>query len=215
MSSVRDYSETYVKRATEKANAVLLCRILFFGCFFVAIFIANTLWKNEAAWIGYLHETMVMNLPNQVDNGLNNLGIVLKQRLPMWIFLVFLGRNIWGIVVAQVHGAWQGFILGFLMSSLIIRYGLYGSLFFVLLGCPQFLVYVFAYVFLYKMNFACWNRKRRARIYGETLPENGGSGVKQILIYIMLTLLFLAGIVLESYVNVIFLSKMVGLMKIF
>ena len=215
MGSVQDYEGIYLNKTTGKVTAAVLSRLLFFGCFFASIFMANTIWKSEAAWLGYMHETLVNNLPQQIASGMDVIGTIALQRLWMWLFLLFFGRTIPGMVGAQTYVAWQGFLLGFLMSGMIIRYGFYGIVVFALMGCPQLMVYIPAYMLLYKINHVGWNRKKASQIYGENGFERGVSQKHPVAGYFLATMLFLTGILLECYVNVMFLTKMAELMKIF
>ena len=230
MSPVQNFEETYVENTTGKVTVIWLCRILFFGCFFVAIFVANTIWKNEASWLGYVHETIVTGglakldsenlfsaklLSEALESGIALLQTILLQRLPVWLFLLVFGRSLCGIIGGQIYGACQGFFLGFLLSAMIIRYGFYGVVIFGMMGCPQMIAYIFAYVLLYRKNYLLWKRKKQSEKYGEIQPKGCSVSGTDIVGYTLLTVLFGVGIFLESYVNVIFLTKMMDVMKLF
>lgn len=207
MKSSYNSESTYMKKTAGKISVLWLCRILFFSCFFVGIFIANTIWKNEAAWIGYLHENMLMQIQEVSAQGGNNFGYVLVSRLPIWICLILFGRNLFGILLAEGFASWQGFAIGFSFAALMIRYGMQGSILFLITITPQGFVYGFSFCLLYHMICKLYRQKRIGYLLGEGMEHYMVQSRSYIGVCIILTILYFAGIFLESYVNVPLLAK--------
>ena len=207
MSSEYRRDEVYMIKTTRKISALLICRILFFGCFFLAMILANTLWKNEAAWIGYVHETCFIDINQALRDGSENLLDVALLRLPFWIIIILLGRKGIGIIGADIFGAWQGFALGFLLSAFLIRYGAKGIAAFFCTSFPQILFYFTAYFFLYQVIFNL-HQKKQSQTYEEGDVSKRSSVARAYFgICILLSLVFVVGIFIESYVNYFFLLK--------
>lgn len=204
----REYS--YMKKTTVKISALMLCRILFFSCFFVGIFIANTLWKNEAAWIGYLHENMLMQISELSNQSSNNFGYVVISRLPIWICLILFGKSMFGILLAEGFASWQGFSIGFSFAALMMRYGIPGSAWFLISIFPHGLVYVLTFCLLYHMICKLYRQKRISYLLGSGMEQYMVQSRSYVMVCIVLTALYLVGIFLESYVNVLLLTKMVA-----
>ncbi len=209
MRTVENYDRNM--KTTKRITAFSVCRILFFGCFFCAIFIANTIWKNEASWIAYMHQSMFHDNKLIFDGGVDCLIKVLGARLPVWGCLIIFGRTWWGIISAQVWAGWQGFLYGIIFSSFLIRYGVYGIFVFACMSLPQLPVYVVAYILLYRKNMSERSGDFRARIYTSIYGREQLHTKKEIGFYFLLSTLFMTGVWLESYVNVIVLTKMVDL----
>lgn len=199
---------TYMKKATVKISALALSRILFFSCFFVAIFAANTIWKNEAAWIGYLHENTLMQFSSEMKLGDNQLGYVLVNRLPIWLCLLLFGRSLFGMLMAEGFAAWQGFAIGFSLAAFMIRYGITGMILFLLTITPQAFVYILSFCLLYRMICKLYRQKRIQFLMGEGMTEYKTKNHHYIGACLVLSILYVAGILMESYVNVTLIDKM-------
>lgn len=208
MKSSYNREYTHMKKTAVKITALMLCRFLFFSCFFVGIFIANTLWKNEAAWIGYLHENMMMQLSELYVQGGSNFGYVVVSRLPIWICLILFGKSLFGILLAEGFASWQGFSIGFTFAALMIRYGMRGSVLFLITIFPQGLVYGLSFCLLYHMICKLYRQKRIGYLLGEGMTPYMVQSRSYIGVCIVLTILYLNGIFLESYVNIPLFTKM-------
>ena len=190
MKLLNQYRENIFSKTTEKRNSVIICRILFFGCFFVAVILANTVWENEAAWVGYMHQNLLRDTFVGIER-YGNCWNILFHRLPVWICLIVLGQSKMGILVANVYAGWEGMLLGLAMSVMVMQYGLLGIVIIFLLIFPQWFAYVTSYVFIYQFIFRIWTKRN----------------------YFVVISTFFTGIFLESYVNVIFLSKILEIVK--
>lgn len=207
MNSVNNSEDIYMIKTTGKISVLWICRILFFGCFFLAIFLANTIWQNEAAWIGYLHENRFLNLPAEIAEGRENLEYVILTRLPFWVGMVLFGRKLIGLIMAQIYTAWQGFMLGFILAAFMIRYGMMGAIVFFCMCFPQIIFYIIAYMILYHVIFKLYRKKHAAKILGEEQEQKGQTARAYVMLCILLTIVFAIGIFFESYVNYFFLRK--------
>lgn len=215
MNTVSNHEDVYKIKTTRKISALGICRFLFFGCFFLAIFIANTVWQNEAAWIGYLHESCFLELPETLSDGSGNLMIVILSRFPFWISIVLFGPTLAGVMIAQIYSTWQGFALGFLLASFLMRYGVVGVAVFGCMCFPQILLYLIAYVILYHIVFRLHQKRRMTGDMHEE-PELAGQRRRAyVMLCILLTTVFVTGMVLESYVNYFFLSQIPNLFSAF
>lgn len=216
LAEMNKYNKKYKneKRTTRKVSAETMCRILFFGCFFISIFVANTLWKNEAAWTGYVFEAMITGIKIPASFAMENVFVAIKYRVPVWIVLVLFGRLTIGIIGAISYAGIEGYLYGFVLSSFILRFGVYGIIVFVAMIIPHIVFYVLSYVVLYRINFCIWRYGRGKFITEEqrfyyNLPQRKAKSMCGSMV-----LLFM-GIITESYVNVIFLIKILEFLKNF
>lgn len=215
MRSVSNSNYNNLSKTTGKISALWICRILFFGCFFVAIFVANTIWKNEAAWMGYLHENSVLSWIDTNVQDVNNIIYILLCRLPIWLAILIFGRILFGVVLAAVYAGWQGFVIGFVLSAFIMRYGVMGILIFIFSSCPQILLYVLAYWLLYRMICKLYREKRRIMYLGESGVVESKVSTGYVGACFVLSTIFLTGVFLESYVNVLLLEKIARIVAMF
>ncbi len=197
MKSVLNVKNNQEYKTTGKISASVLCRILFFGCFFVGIFIANTIWKNEASWIGYIHENSMLDVSWTSETKNINLMFVLISRLPIWLALMLFGKKLLGILLAMVYASWQGFAIGFILSAFIIRYGILGLAVYILHWLPHGVLYLISFWLMYRM--ICKGYQQITTIYMGAC--------------FILSVMFLVGIFLESYVNEFFLEKIVWIIS--
>ncbi|MBQ8662861.1 MAG: stage II sporulation protein M [Eubacterium sp.] len=175
---------------------------------------ANTVWKNEASWIGYLHESSFISGTPDLESGGDNLFAVIISRMPMWILLIVFGRTGFGLLVGQGFVAWQGFSLGFILSSFLIRYGILGIVVFFMTCLPQMVLYGVAYGILLFLLCKLHRQKKQAMILGEYYDELSRKQNRYIGVCFVLTTLFCVGIFLESYVNVWLLEKIPRIISI-
>lgn len=190
MKSFNQYREKEVNKTAEKQSAIIVCRILFFGCFFMAVLMANTIWENEAVWVGYMYHHLIDDAFVRGE-GYGNFFYILVHRLPIWLFLFVVGQCRMGRFLANIFAGWEGMLIGLALAVLIMRYGLVGIIILFLIIFPQWAAYVISYISIYQYIF----RMKEKRNYFVVIST------------------FLTGIFLESYVNVIFLSKMLDLVE--
>jgi stage II sporulation protein M len=85
---------------------------------------------------------------------------------------------------------WQVFSVGFLLASAIASYGFKGIILVITATFPHYLIYIPVYILCFFLAKTTYKRKRGERKYPIYL-----------LLATALTLLYLLGIFLESYVN--------------
>lgn len=196
---------TYFRKRTGTHVILVVYRCLFFGSFFAAILAANTGWKSEAAWIGFLNENSFLSANIFGQEVMERLFYLLQQRLPCWLLLVSFSQTLPGFFYAGAFAGWQGFSFGFVFSSVLARYGIRGMSVFFVMCFPQWLFYLLSICGVYHLML---QYRGKVRSYTE---GNGSSKAKKRTIYILLCILFsgiyVTGIFLESYVNPYFLNK--------
>ena len=80
-------------RQPGKVTMLQKCMLLFLGCFFFGVFLANFSLHDEALWIGFLHENQVRQFAGaeDVEHAEALLKTILLQRgLPWMILLIAL-----------------------------------------------------------------------------------------------------------------------------
>lgn len=210
MENYQNESYTYIRKYPRRISPGLIYKVLFFGCFFVMILLANRGWESEASWIGYLSENSFLQQFSGTGAGENTLS-VLKQRIPYWLIFVIFSQTVPGLIYGGFFAAWQGVSIGFVFSAMIARYGLRGILVFGGMCFPQILIYFVSYFLLYRMMLLYRKRKVERK-----MERNEPMSPKQKGIYIVcciiLTAVFTAGMLTESYVNPFFLEKIVRIL---
>lgn len=135
---------------------------------------------------------------------------VLRQRMKLFLFLGLVSTTCFGVVAAYVCIAWQGLLIGMLITAAVIRFGIRGILL-VLAGIfPQQLLLIPAAVmmlgwcyqnccFLYYPSKCAWpvyrNRKKQY--------------LHQAAVLLWIGAVVLIGCILECYVNPILVSDIV------
>lgn len=205
MENIRSETITYIQKRKHRITEKTICRILFFGCFFSAILLANLGWKNEASWIGYLNENSFIQYLAGPDGQDGGTAAVLWQRLPYWILLICFSQTLPGLFYALFFAGWQGLSTGFIFSALIARYGLRGFPVFACMCFPQMPIYLMAWILAYRLMFG-W---RREKMLHKAAGGNAWS-VKQRVLYIVfcmvLSVIFITGVFCECRINPFFLG---------
>lgn len=210
MENYQNESYTYIRKYSRRISPGLIYKILFFGSFFIMILLANGGWKSEASWIGYLSESSFLQQFSGTGAGENTMSI-LKQRIPYWFVFVVFSQTVPGLIYAGFFAAWQGLSIGFVFSAMIARYGMRGILVFGGMCFPQILVYFVSYFLLYRIMLLYRKRKKERRMEIDQPMSPKQKGI-YIVFCIILTAVFAAGILAESYVNPYFLEKIVRIL---
>ena len=189
--------------------------VFLFG-FFVGVFLIN-LWKETLIVdTGFLDEEMLYQMKYaQIDSD-SFFGYVLKQRLLLFVCLAIGATTYLGITMTYGALLWFGFAGGIFMASAAVRYGFKGVLLLVGVFMPHYIIYIPTFWMLLNWcYYICCTMYFPAKVFGEKarqykdkktfLISNGGR-------VILLLLVVIIGIWVESYVNPIFLTK---LLKIF
>ena len=210
MESYQHDVYTYVQKYPSKISAALIYRLLFFGCFFAAILLANIGWKSEASWIGYLNENSFIQQMAGTGQMESHIALILKQRLPYWLILVCFSQTVPGLIYAGVFAGWQGISFGFIFSAMLARYGIRGIAVFAGMCFPQFLIYLVSFILMYRLMLMYRRGKQ------EQIGRGGSMTVQKKVVYlvfcVILSAVFLCGIFAENYVNPYILNQIVKIL---
>lgn len=180
-----------------------ICMVIFLGCFFFGVFMANLWLRDENLWMGFVFETQVKNLANSGQNWQEIMWQVLPVRMIPWVLLLVIWNFSWGKLFFDFWVGWLGLSGGFVFASCLCRYGFSGIFYMLLSGFPQILLYLVAYVLLVLLWDARrnmhWNRRNQ-------IPGGVGTGShRETVIFLLLVLLdsgiYVLGIWLECSVN--------------
>lgn len=185
--------------------------VFLFG-FFIGVFLMN-LWKNILiTGTGFLDEEMLYQMKyTQIDVN-NFFYYVLQKRLALFAGLAVLATTYLGLVTTYGAFWWFGFAGGMFMAAAAIRYGIKGILLLAAALLPQYFLYVPAFWLLLNWCYRiCCTMYFPAKIYSE--PEKQFRSKKAFFIthglqLLILLLVVIIGICLESYVNPIFITKL-------
>ncbi len=190
--------EKQLRKKNRPDRWITLYRCLFFISFFLAILIANTGWRSEASWVGFLSESSLLSFQRTASSvDVSFLNILLRQRALRWCILVLFSRTLPGMWYGGAFVAWQGFSLSFFFVSVLTRYGIRGMSVFFCICFPQWLIYL-AVVFG-MLRLMVWYRDWQA-IHGN---EKRG---RYILFCILLSGGYAVGIACEYFINPMFLD---------
>ena len=187
------------------------CMLLFLGCFFLGVFLANFLLHDEALWIGFLHENQVRQFTGAGDMEQADVlqkTILLQRGLP-WMIVTITCFFQFGRAVCAVWFGWLGLSGGFVFAALLGRYGFSGIWQMGILGFPQVAVYAVAYIFLLFLMEA--EKRIRQEQRNARLLQNKPDHKAQVLLSVLFLLdsgIYGAGIWLEYWVNPWILSNM-------
>lgn len=180
------------------------------GAFVAGILMANLMGREAVSNAGILNDYFVEKFQYTEVSGENLFFYIIGERVPLVLLLLALTLTTLGMVGGILTLGWQGFSVGFMLSTAIAKYGVKGML--LVLGglFPQYLFYFPVYIlYCYLANYLrqrvnkdrIGNGSDRGYILGAWLVAAAG-----------LLILFLMGIFLESYVNPVILKK---ILKIF
>ena len=162
--------------------------LLFLGCFFLGVFLANFSLHDEALWIGFLHENQVRQFAGaeDVEHAEALLKTILLQRGLPWMILLIALCFRFGCAVCAIWFGWLGLSGGFVFAALLGRYGFSGIGQMGILGFPQVAAYAAAYIFLLVLM------KNKPDLKAQALL---------IVLFLLDTGIYGAGIWLEYWVN--------------
>lgn len=187
-------------------------KIIVIFSFAAGILLANLMGREKTAGIGILNDYFMEQFKYGSINREDLFFYIIGERLPMVLLLLLLAFSSLGIALGAMNLAWQGFSVGFMLSAAAAKYGAGGIL--LILGgmFPQYIFYIVVYIAVFGLAI-CLHRRLQNIIHTGTISR------QQIRIYgigalagVVLLLLFVTGIFLESYLNPIFLKK---ILKIF
>lgn len=210
MESYQNDVYTYAEKYPVKISAAWIYRLLFFGCFFAAILLANIGWKSEASWIGYLNENSFIQQAGTGGQMEGHIALILKQRLPYWLILVCFSQTVPGLIYAGAFAGWQGVSFGFIFSAMLARYGIRGIAVFAGMCFPQFLFYFVSFILMYRLMLTYRRGKSGQISRGSSMTVQ--KKVVYIVFCIILSAVFLSGVFAENYVNPYILNQIVKIL---
>lgn len=175
------------------------------GAFMAGILVANLMGREAVSNAGILNDYFVEKFQYTEINGQNLFFYIIGERVPMLLLLLLLTLTSLGIAGGILMLDWQGFSVGFMLSTAIAKYGMKGIL--LVLGSlfPQYVFYFPVYI-LY-CYFAVYLRRRMNK-------DRAGNGSDRRYIYgawliaaMGILAIFITGIFLESYINPTILKK--------
>lgn len=176
-----------------------------FGGFGVGILAANTFAKKIIMDIGLFGDYFFMQIQNtKIDTGAM-FGYVFEKRMLFCLVLVILGVTSIGAVACYLLAGWLGVSTGMLFSAAVIQRGMSGLGICILGLLPQYLFYVPAVVML--MLKTCQLSGRLYRNEAGYYQDKRREITAYFLVLIVVVVLFFSGVLLESFVNPIFLQK--------
>ena len=180
------------------------------GAFVAGIFMANIMGREAVSNAGILNDYFVEKFQYTEINGDNLFFYIFGERVPLLLLLLLLAFTAFGIIGGILMIGWQGFSIGFMLSSAIAKYGMKGIL--LVLGglFPQYLFYLPVYLLYCYLTVYL-----RQRLYmdgrGQIL-DRGYIFAAGLLAGAGLLFLFAAGIFLESYINPAILKQILKIM---
>ena len=189
--------------------------VFLFG-FFIGVLLIN-LWTDVFIGnTGFLDEELLYQMKYaRIDND-KFFDYVLKQRLLLFIGLAVGATTYLGLVMTYGALLWFGMAGGIFVAAAAVRYGFKGILLLAGIFLPQYIIYIPVFgALLNWCYYICCTMYFPARIYGgvdmqyRSKKTYVAANIGRVLV---LFLVVIIGIWLESYVNPIFLAK---LLKIF
>ena len=185
-----------------------LVKAALLGAFIAGIFMANIMGREAVSNAGILNDYFIEKFQYTNINGENLFFYIIGERLPMLLLLCLLAFSSLGIIGGILALGWQGFSVGFMLSTAIAKYGVKGIL--LVLGglFPQYLFY--CPVFFLYCCLTAYLRQRMYRESSEALANRGHIYGVGLLGALGLVAVFVTGIFLESYINPFILKKILN-----
>ena len=183
-----------------------IAKVFLLGAFVAGIFMANLMGREAVADAGILNDYFVEKFRYTDVNTEHLFFYILEERLPLVALMLFLMSSSLGLALGMLVLGWQGFSIGFMLSSGIAKYGVKGIL--LVFGglFPQYLCYLFVYG-----GYFCLTVFLRRRSQGEYFLEKRYAYGMGMLASALLLAIFVTGIFLESYVNPVILKNILKL----
>lgn len=182
--------------------------------FAIGVAITNIFAKSILLQEGYFSTYSLERLQYvQIDSNKLFLGI-LQNRFQIVVLIFIMATTIIGVISAYLFAGWYGFSMGVMIAVLISRFGLKGSILFAACILPQFIFYVPAFNCLLKecrdISYTLFFPQKISAYYGYNTIH-----VSQRISRILMSLgVVIIGILLESYVNPLLVTKIVIILKI-
>lgn len=181
-----------------------------FASFVAGIFAANLMGREAVSNAGVLNDYFIEKFQYAQVNGENLLFYIMRERLPLLLLLFLLLFTSFGVLGGVFALGWQGFSVGFMLSTGIAKYGVKGMV--LVLGglFPQYLFYFPVYL-LYCSLAVSLRQQLRGEGNGASPDRKVLYGMGLLALAILLAM-FAAGIFLESYINPVVLKNILKIM---
>ncbi len=177
---------------------IMMMKIFLLVSFVAGIFTANLMGREAVSNAGVLNDYFIEKFQYAQVDGQNLFFYIVGERLPLLLLLFVLSFTSFGIIGGILVLSWQGFSVGFMLSTGIAKYGIKGIV--LVLGglFPQYFFYLAVYVcYCYAAVFLRQRLSKEGKEIRERKLAYGMGGIS----FAVLLLAFAAGIFLESYVN--------------
>lgn len=162
------------------------------------VVLSNLCFQDYIQTAGTVGSAFMKRYPTVSINQIELLWYLLRVRLGIVIVLLFIGSRAWGAVAALCYCVWIGFSGGTVMAMAVITGGIRELLYVLAMQLPQALVYLPAWCLLYWMII-----RRNDRASGAGMPI-----ARYRIFAVIVTGLFLAGVLLETYVNPMLIGRL-------
>lgn len=178
------------------------------GVIFINLWIQ---WKGES--ISIASRDTISQLEHLIIDRELLFSYILKTRMKMIGIMILLSTTMIGIGINYLAVGWLGASMGILLSNLAMEFGIKGTL--VFLGCifPHYFIYIPLII-----SIANWCYRVCAKLYFPHKDYSLMQGTKKqqfikLLLELCIILFFLIiGILVESYINPIFLHNMLKIL---
>ncbi len=177
----------------------LLTLILFAGLV-IGMLTANLFFRDYLEQVDMMISVFSQKYQYTDIDGAGLLFYLMRVRLPVFLFLAIAGRTRWGGLCTLFYTMWIGFSGGMLLAMASIRQGFSGILLILASMLPQYLVYIPGLLLLFYGVFTMASGKKGG-------AAGSGKNRKYLLIFAIAFFLFLIGLILEAYVNPIFVKR--------
>lgn len=184
-------------------------KVVMLLAFVVGVIVANAMGREQIAGAGVLNDYFVEKYKYAGINKESLFCYIIEERMPMVLVLFILSFSSFGGIIGVLNLGWIGFSVGFMLAAAMAKYGGKGMLLVVIGMFPQYIIYIFVYVGYCRLAFFLGKGMQRAVSVGSFSKEQVRTYGMFLLIGAALLLLFVTGIFLESYLNPIFLKKIV------
>lgn len=172
--------------------------ILFLIGFLLGIGVFMGLREQLSPYTGSFYDTLIANLAAcQIESGELLKKVLLKKYRSFFLAALF-GISLLGLPYLIVFLIYKGFAGGFLLGSMLVKFGGRGLLLGLLYGFPQMLFYAPVMLAMLYKNYAIGGYGLKKKLLWEQLPSIG-----------ILAGILLLGCLSETYVNAWILKKLI------
>lgn len=182
--------------------------VLYGAVFLGGVICANLLGMAFARELGAVN-TYFLNRYRYTDiQGRELFLFLFYERVPRFLVLLFLSIGVYGTIIVEGYICCLGFSVGFLFVISIMNYGMKGILLMLAFFLPQWLFYA-PVIMIWNQGLLHYKRKKQIYSYR---GENKRQYMKYAAAFFAAAVLMGLGLFVESYVNSLFLQKVIGMM---